>query len=96
MRGRLWGNRGKVVGRWYAILRLELGWGCRDRIEIRRVRRLIVRRGVLSRRGHWAGVIRTLRMSENARGTVTASGKVSARDEPSNFRRRKIRDIAAS
>jgi hypothetical protein len=95
LRGRLWGDRGKVVGRRYAILRLELGWGRRDRIEVGRVGGLVVRRGVLSRRGHWAGVIGTLRVGENARGTVTASGEIPARDEPSNFRRRKIGDIAA-
>ena len=84
------------MGRRYAILRLELGRVCRHRIEVGRVRRLVVRRGVLSRRGHWAGVIGTLRVGENARGTVAASGEVPARDEPSNFRRRKVGGIAAS
>lgn len=84
------------MGRRYAILGLELGRGCRDRIIIGRVRGLVVRRGVLSGRGHWAGVIGTLRVGENARGTVAASGEIPARDEPSNFRRRKVGDIAAS
>ena len=96
LRGRLWGDRGKVVRRRDAILRLELRWGYRNWIEVGRVRRLVVRRGVLSRRGHWAGVIGTLWMGENARGTVTASGEIPARDEPSNFRRWKIGGVAAS
>ena len=79
-----------------AILRLELGRGCGERIEVGRIRRLVIRRGVLSRRSHWAGVIRTLRVGENARGSVAASREVPARNKPSNFRRRKVRDVAAS
>ena len=79
-----------------AILGWELGRGCRKRIEVGRVRRLVVRRGVLRRRRHWAGVIGTLRVGENARSSVAASREVPARNKPSNFRRRKVRDVAAS
>ena len=85
-----------MVGRRDAILRLELGRRCGERIEVGRVGRLVVRRGVLSRRRHWTGVIGTLRVGENARGSVAASREVPARDEPSNFRRREVGDIAAS
>jgi len=84
------------VVRRYTILRLELGRRCRHGIEVGRIRWLVIRRGVLSRRRHWARVIGSLWVGENTGGTIPASGEVPARDEPSNFRRRKIGDIAAS
>jgi hypothetical protein len=81
-----------MMRRGNAIRRLELR-RCRNRIEIRRVRRLVIRRGVLSR---WGGtwIIRTLRMGKNAGRSVTTGGEVPARDEPSNFRRGEVSDIA--
>lgn len=84
------------MGRRDTILGWELRRGCGERIEVGRVRGLVVRRGVLRRRRHWAGVVGTLRVGENARSSITASREVPARDEPSNFRRGKVGDIATS
>jgi hypothetical protein len=67
-----------------------------DGIKVGRVRRLIIGRGILGRRGHWALIIRTLRMGKDARGPVTTGREIPARDEPSNLRRREVGDIAAS
>ena len=89
------GDRGEVVGRGYAIRGLKLGWRRRNGIKVGRVRRLLIGRGILGRRGH-GRIIRTLRMGEDARGSVATGREVPARDEASNLRRREVGDIAAS
>jgi hypothetical protein len=67
-----------------------------DGIKVWRVRRLLIGRRILGRRGHRTRIIRTLRMSEDARGSVTTGREVPARNKPSNLRRREVRDIATS
>lgn len=66
-------------------------------IKVVRVRRLLIGRGILGRRGHRTRIIRTtLRMGEDARGSVTTGREVPARYEPSNLRRREVGNVAAS
>jgi hypothetical protein len=84
-----------MVGRGYAIRWLKLGRWRRDVIKVGRVRQLLIGRGILSRRRR-TGIIRTLRVGKDARGSVTTGREVPARDEPSNLRRRQVGDIAAS
>jgi len=83
------------MGRGYAIRRLKLGRRCRDGIKVGRVRWLLIGGGVLGRWRHGTRIIRALRMGEDARGSVTTRREVPTGDEPSNLRRRKVRDVAA-
>jgi len=80
--------------RGYTIWCLKLGRRCRH-IEVGRIRLLLIDRGILRRRGHGTRIIRTLRMGEDARGSVATGGEVPAGDEPSDLRRRKVGNIVA-
>jgi len=75
---------------------LELRRRHRHGIKVGRIRRLFIRGWVLRRRWHGARIIRTLRMSEDARGSIATGREVPAWDEPGDLWRRKIREIAAS
>ena len=85
-----------MVRRGYTIRRLKLGRRRRDGIKVRRVGWLLIGSWILGRRRHGTWIIRTLRMGEDARGSVATSREVPARDEPSNLRGREVGDIAAS
>jgi hypothetical protein len=56
---------------------------------------LFIGRGILRRWRHGARIIRTLRMGEDARGSIATGGEVPARDEPSDLRRRKVGKVVA-
>ena len=56
---------------------------------------MLIRGGILRGWRHGTGIIRTLRMGKDARGSIATSGEVPARNEPSDLRRRKVGDIVA-